>query len=151
MFIELIILHIPTVPRMSTLHILQPSRKLKSITIVAFSQSLARLYFFLAAAALGDAPLFLRLSALAFSEGTCTSQTSPADCRAQISHQVGSSSHHSRPWRAEVGNMWWLQCQPSPKARRDTQALLVDMSPAARGGWKVALRKKGREEHAVGV
>ena len=52
-----------------------------------------------------------------------------------MTSQVVSNCHHSRPWRAENSNAWWLLCHPSPKARAATTPLLRLRSPVAKG-WE---------------
>ena len=48
--------------------------------------------------------------------GSFTFVARPTASKPRITHQVGSSCHHSRPWRAEYSKAWWLLCQPSPNA-----------------------------------
>jgi hypothetical protein len=46
---------------------------------------------------------------------------------------VTSSSHQRRPWRADVGNAWWLLCHPSPKAITPKKRLLRLWSWVSKG------------------
>jgi hypothetical protein len=58
----------------------------------------------------------------------------------------GSISRRRRPWKAEVGNAWWLLCQDSPKVKSDSQATLVDSSSVANRRrpkkWQIELMLK---------
>lgn len=46
--------------------------------------------------------------------GSFTSVAKPTISRNHITCQVTSTSHHSKPCRAEYWKAWWLLCQPSP-------------------------------------
>ena len=61
--------------------------------------------------------------------GSFTFVASPSACRQRMTIHVMSSCHHSRPWRAENSNAWWLLCQPSPNASSPTHQLLRERSP----------------------
>jgi hypothetical protein len=43
----------------------------------------------------------------------------------------GSIWRRVMPWRAEVGNAWWLLCQASPKVSSDSHARFRDSSSVA--------------------
>ena len=43
-----------------------------------------------------------------------------------------SISHGLRPWRAEVGNAWWLLCHDSPNDSGASHSRLRDSSPVSK-------------------
>jgi len=53
-------------------------------------------------------------------DGSLTFVASPSFWNSEITAQVASYCHHSRPCRALNSNAWWLLCQPSPNARMPT-------------------------------
>ena len=44
----------------------------------------------------------------------------------------GSNCQRPSPWRAEVGNAWWLLCHDSPKDSGASQNTLRDSSAVAK-------------------
>src|SRR5262249_36779594 len=57
-------------------------------------------------------------------EGRLTFFAQPSRSKRRISHPQGSTSHQYRPFTAELGNAWWLLCQPSPPRTMPSTQLL---------------------------
>jgi hypothetical protein len=58
--------------------------------------------------------------AFCFSVGSFTLVASPSFWKKEMTPQVTSYCHHSRPCRALNSKAWWLLCHPSPNARIPT-------------------------------
>src|SRR3954452_16015389 len=71
------------------------------------------------------------LAACRSGEILTTSQARPVFSRPQITHEDGSNCQGLRPWRADVGNAWWLLCHASPNVKNDSHNRLRDSSPVA--------------------
>ena len=63
-----------------------------------------------------------------------TSHARPVFSSAQITQAEGSNCQRREPWRAEVGNAWWLLCHASPNVKNDSHARLRDSSPVVEAG-----------------
>ena len=57
-----------------------------------------------------------------------TSHARPTRASPRITSADGSSSQRPIPWRADVGNAWWLLCHDSPNVISDSQNTLRDSS-----------------------
>ena len=82
-----------------------------------------------------------------FSTGILTTlQTSPSFSSVQITQPPGSISSPRSPWKAEVGNAWWLLCQDSPNESHESHQTLRDSSREAKRRrpqkWQIELIEK---------
>ena len=74
-------------------------------------------------------PLTRSLAAWRSGEMRTTSQASPVFSSPQMTQADGSHDQRLRPWRADVGNAWWLLWYASPNVKNDSQRRLRDSSP----------------------
>ena len=63
-----------------------------------------------------------------FSVGSFTFQANPTISNPRMTTQLRSNCHHFSPCRAEVGNAWWLLCQPSPWLKIPKKTLFLESS-----------------------
>src|SRR3954452_2787063 len=82
------------------------------------------------------------LAACRSGETRTTSQASPVLSSAQMTQADGSQVQRPSPWRADVGNAWWLLWYASPKVKNASQCRLRDSSPVL----KRCLPKKWQSE-----